>query len=658
MKKRLISMGLALAMVVTMATGCGKEKAYDPNLPTECEEADILVQAIDGLSDDFIKGVDVSEVLVLENAGVKYYNDEGEEEDVFKILADSGVNYVRVRVWNDPYDSEGHGYGGGNCDVNTAAEIGKRAKEYGIKLLVDFHYSDFWADPNKQMAPKAWEDMTVDEKVDAIYDYTVESLNTIIDAGGDLAMVQIGNEINNGMAGETTVTNTMALLTSASKAVRAVASDKEQDIQIAVHYTQVDDADGTIEKAYNLDKYGVDYDIFGISYYPYWHGTIENMQNVLSEIAETYNKKTCIMETSYVYTTEDGDQNGNTVSAEDCWEDYPVSVEGQAMFLRDLMAAASEIDCMGVFYWGGIWVPVGSDYSSNQKSWEEEGTGWATSYAGEYDPDDAGQYYGGCAWDNQALFDFEGKELASLDVFKYVNYGSTSELKILGYREVNLTVDIKSELVMPETVEAIYNDPTVTDGVPVTWDADDVAKVDTSKAAVYTVSGTTEDGTEIEATIKVESYNYIQNNSFETGKQDPWTVSYPNGIACTDVQNKSGDAKTGDYSYHFWTDQGEVEFNLEQTISASELRESVYTATCYMQGGDIGLDYEIYLYVKVGDQEYQSENIKLNGWLGWKTPTITDIPIDGTEDVTVGVYIRCKSGGWGTIADVEFFAQE
>lgn len=106
--------------------------------------------------DDFIRGMDASAVLSLENSGVTYYNYEGKEQDVFETLAQSGVNYIRLRVWNDPYDADGNGYGGGNNDVATAVALGKRATAYGMKVCVDFHYSDFWADPKRQHAPKAW----------------------------------------------------------------------------------------------------------------------------------------------------------------------------------------------------------------------------------------------------------------------------------------------------------------------------------------------------------------------------------------------------------------------------------------------------------------------------------------------------------------------
>ena len=144
--------------------------------------------------------MDASAVLSVENSGAVYYGYDGKEQDVFETLAQSGVNYIRLRVWNDPYDENGNGYGGGNNDLTTAMKLGVRAARYGMKVCIDFHYSDFWADPKRQHAPKAWKGMTVDEKSDALYDYTTESLGKLLDAGVDVGMVQIGNEINNGMS--------------------------------------------------------------------------------------------------------------------------------------------------------------------------------------------------------------------------------------------------------------------------------------------------------------------------------------------------------------------------------------------------------------------------------------------------------------------------
>lgn len=417
---------LLLGACLGALAGCGTKESFSVTMPTEPEDSPVYVEAVEGISDDFIRGMDASSVLVEENSGVVYYNFDGEEQDVFQTLAEAGVNYIRLRVWNDPYDENGNGYGGGNNDVKTAVELGKRATKYGMKVCIDFHYSDFWADPKRQHAPKAWENMTLEEKTEALYDYTKESLKELLDAGVDVCMVQIGNEINYGMSGETDPDNVLALLKSGSKAVREVSEENKQEIEIVVHYTKINESKKLYQLVKNLNDGGLDYDTIGLSYYPFWDGSMKNMQNVVKTIREEYGKKVVIAETSYCYTSQDGDGSDNSLKGtDDLVDGYPATVQGQTSMIRDVIAAANEAGASGVFYWEGVWLPVGKATENNSPIWEKYGSGWASSYASDYDPEDAGLYYGGCSWDNQAFFDFEGHPLASLNLFKYLKYGTT-----------------------------------------------------------------------------------------------------------------------------------------------------------------------------------------------------------------------------------------
>ena len=390
----------------------------------------VAVEPIDFNNPDFIRGMDVSSVIALEKSGVVFRNADGEKDDLFKILADSGVNTIRVRVWNDPYTADGSGYGGGNNDVQTAAVIGRRAARYGLKLLVDFHYSDFWADPGKQKAPKAWSGMSIDEKCGALYDFTVSSLQTIRGAGADIAMVQIGNETTTGIAGENSWTNMARLYNAGSQAVR----DFSSDVLVAIHYTNPENS--YIKTLANfLHDYSVDYDVFATSYYPSWHGSLENLTAVLDYAAQNYNKYTMVAETSYPYTLDDSDGHPNTVSADSnntgadmLWDFTP---QGQADEARAVMNAVNSVESgkgLGVFCWEGAWITVGdttglsgkkyqSRVALNQSLWEKFGSGWAASYCNEYDPDDGGKWYGGSAVDNQAFFSPDGTALPSLRVF-------------------------------------------------------------------------------------------------------------------------------------------------------------------------------------------------------------------------------------------------
>jgi len=362
----------------------------------------------------FILGMDASCVPSLEAGGVRYYDKEGQEQDVFEILADAGINYIRVRVWNHPFDEEGHGYGGGNCDIQNALQIGKRATRCGMKLMVDFHYSDFWADPGKQMEPKAWKNMNIQEKTDALYAFTCDSLQMLKDAGVDVGMVQIGNETNGGLAGETSWENMAKLFSAGAKAVR----DTLPEALVAVHFTNPEKPGAYEYYGQQLDAYQVDYDVFASSYYPVWHGSLENLQKVLTHIHETYGKQVLVAETAHAYTAEDLDFHGNTVTA-DTQTPYPKTQEGQAAWVTDVAQAVSQIPGgMGVFYWEGTWIAAGGNsYEENRKLWETYGSGWASSFAGAYDPEDAGRYYGGCAVENQAFFDSRATALESLGVF-------------------------------------------------------------------------------------------------------------------------------------------------------------------------------------------------------------------------------------------------
>lgn len=402
------------------------ENSGEETIEIETKESEVETwkTAIDGLPDDFIFGMDASSLLVEEKSGVKYYDFEGNEQDPLKTFADSGINFIRLRVWNDPYDENGNGYGGGNNDLPTAIELGKRATEYGMRVMIDYHYSDFWADPKRQHAPKAWEGMSVEEKSSALYDFTKDSLTQLLDAGVDVGMIQIGNEINYGMSGETKLENVIELLKSGSKAIREVSEDYEKDIDIVVHYTRITakgDVLTLVEKLVNAE---LDFDMIGMSYYPFWDGGMDNMSRVLELIQERYGKKAFLAETSYCYTTEDGDGSGNSLTEKDLVDGYPASPEGQATILHDICQYVTNVGGIGIFYWEGAWIPVGPASADNSAIWEQYGSGWASSYASDYDPEDAAVYYGGCSWDNQAFFDFEGHPLESINVFNYMRNGA------------------------------------------------------------------------------------------------------------------------------------------------------------------------------------------------------------------------------------------
>ena len=170
---------------------------------TGLKDQKVTIKKVKGMSESSIRGMDISSYLALKKAGVKYYDYEGNETPLLKVLHDNGINYIRIRIWNDPFNADGETYGGGGNDVSTGVEIAKEAAQYDMKVLLDFHYSDFWAEPAVQLVPKAWKkDVNNTEKMCSdVYDFTKESIQKFKDAGANIGMVQVGNEITNGLLG-------------------------------------------------------------------------------------------------------------------------------------------------------------------------------------------------------------------------------------------------------------------------------------------------------------------------------------------------------------------------------------------------------------------------------------------------------------------------
>lgn len=624
-------------------------------------ESDLYVQKVKGMNDDFIEGVDVSSYLSEIESGVTYYDFDGnklDEQGFFNLLADCGVNYVRLRVWNNPYDENGNGYGGGNNDLAKAVTMGQYATHAGMKVLIDFHYSDFWADPGKQAEPKAWSDMTLDEKTEALHTFTKESLTTLLDAGVDVGMVQVGNETNGQICGESDWANMSQLFNAGSSAIREVANDKNKEILVALHFANPETAGRYAGYAKELDTNKVDYDVFASSYYPYWHGSTSNLTSVLSAIAETYGKKVMVAETSWAYTYEDGDGHTNTIYKDKTGIDidYEVSVQGQATELRSVMQAVANIGDAGIgmFYWEPAWIPVqvydedASDaknvLAENKALWEKYGSGWASSYSAEYDPEDAGLWYGGSAVDNQALFDFSGHPLESLKIFNYVKTGTKTPVKVTSVTAAAVEAEVGDTVTLPETATVSYNTGAI-ENATVSWNEDEVKAAVAAGVGTYTISGkVTVEGAEYDVTcqLTIKQKNLLQNGGFEDSDMSMWTLS-DDCVARTKDNNK----RSGDYSLKFW-DADAVSFTAEQKVT---LDKGIYTLEAYVQGGDAGDDAVFELYAVNGDKTY-TEETSVTSWQNWSNPVITKIEV--TEDDTtiiVGAKVDAAAGAWGSWDD-------
>lgn len=638
-RRRTALVALAAAGALVAASGTTAWADDAPAGSAGPVPADVTVAKVDGLPADFALGVDVSTVLSEEASGVVYRDFAGHPADLFTVLKDSGVNYVRIRIWNDPTDDAGHGYGAGDVDVPRAIQIGQRATAAGMRVLLDFHYSDFWADPGKQKAPKAWAGYTADQTVDAVQSFTTDALTDFHAAGVDVGMVQVGNETNNGVAGLTGMTNMARVFNAGSAAVR----DVFPRALVAVHFTNPEQ--GYASVAAGLDANHVDYDVFASSYYPYWHGTTTNLTAQLKAIADTYGKKVMVAETSWDYTLEDGDGEPNTIRDASAATQYPASVQGQATEVHDVVQAVANVGDagIGVFYWEPAWIPVGpaSDLTNNIVKWQRDGSGWATSWAGSYDKDAAGIAYGGSGWDNQALFGFDGNPLASLKVFSYVRTGSIAPRAVYSVAPVAVTVADGDPVTLPSTVAVTYNDGTVVDE-PVTWD-DAVSWI--TGPGTYPIPGTIgggADGTAATATVTVTSpavANAVVNPSFENASSAPWTVTGTGASI-----KATGDAHDGAKALAFWLDSA-YSFTGSQQITG--LTPGAYTLTSTGQGGAIGASDTLDLFATTSEGTV-SAPYGLTAWNEFHTPSLTvTVPADGT--VTVGARGTLSAGAWGAL---------
>ena len=412
---------------------------------TGLKDQKVTIKKVKGMSESSIRGMDISSYLALKKAGVKYYDYEGNETPLLKVLHDNGINYIRIRIWNDPFNADGETYGGGGNDVSTGVEIAKEAAKYDMKVLLDFHYSDFWAEPAVQLVPKAWKkDVNNTEKMCSdVYDFTKESIQKFKDAGANIGMVQVGNEITNGLLGiysnrdkgesfnviwgdKKKSTEVNKYLKAGIKAVR----EYTPQVLVALHLETPNVWKyKTIMNTWKRDN--VDYDVLGSSYYPFWSiaakaNTPKTLKDVQT-LAASYGKMFAVFETSWVNSLNDGDGTPNSIGDSTNTGAYEVGPQGQVNELTDLYdTVLSQDNGLGTFYWEGAWIPVKAGWTNweyNKQIADQYGTGWASKGALGYFPDSKMYYkgkaaWGGTSWDNQALFDINGYPLQSLKFYK------------------------------------------------------------------------------------------------------------------------------------------------------------------------------------------------------------------------------------------------
>lgn len=658
--------------VVSYKDAIEEENNSDPIV----EDAPITIEKVKNLSSDFIMGADISSMISELDSGVVYRDYDGNElktlDDIVKFLAEQGINHIRVRVWNYPYDSNGNGYGGGNNDVTKAKKFADACRKAGIKMLVDFHCSDLWTDPGKQQAPKAWKDYTLDQKAEALTKFIEESLTTIDPTKDVVDMVQVGNETTGGFIGETNVANMCTLFSAGSAGVKAYNSA----VKVVIHVESPQK--GSVTKwAKNLSDNNVDYDIIATSYYPYWHGTLSNLESEFETVKNTYKKDVMVAETSYAYTLEDSDGHENTVrvgnndSGDNVTE--PFTEQGQATYIRNLINAVNKAGGLGVYYWEPAWLTVGdttgltgdaydTQVVENKTKWEKYGSGWASSYASEYDAKDAGKWFGGSAVDNQAMFYPDGTATAALHVWNYVKTGAKSNLigveKIESFDEA-IYQQTSSEYTLPENVKVTYSDGISVDE-PVSWNESEAKSINAAKVGTYKVTGQVvfsktistgdykgQTSATVSYALQVKPINLITDASvveFETSAQSKLT--YSNDKVIKKLTEKS-DAKSGTTSLGWYNQVKEATSATVTYNKAITLGSGNYVFETYAQGmaGD-----KVALQILDSEDNllYEGTAVELTGWANWKTP-IVKFSLDKDTSIKLRIKIDTLVSGWGSV---------
>jgi len=438
--KRWLIAGLAILTVFAMLACSGSGDNGSPYVPVDTSfDPSVLHPLRASVPDDFIRGADISNCLEIEQHGGVYRNFNGQVEDIMKILTDNGVNYVRLRLWIEPDRHPEHYPGDGNNNLETTKIIAARAKAAGMKFLLDYHYSDWWADPQNQQIPYMWKDITnIDDFYMAVFSYTKETIEELIAAGAKPDMVQLGNEIRSGFLRDHAGTSRInpddpddpenpaegaiklstwpewsTALDYGASAVRSV----DPNIKIMIQFDSGGDSGilSTFENFTRRDDNGrngtyanVDYDVIGLSWYPFWssHKPIDDLYTNIKEFKRRFSsKEVVICESGYSWTLQNFDSMGNYVgmAQENSSAPYmsningftsdsgvqfgyrpdgtkylPSTPENQARVYRAFMDAVVAAGGDGVMWWGADWIaPVPGLRSNSEMATLFDNTGKA-----------------------------------------------------------------------------------------------------------------------------------------------------------------------------------------------------------------------------------------------------------------------------------------
>ena len=366
-------------------------------------------------------GIDISTLLEENAAKAKYFKD-GKLCDPLKEFRHNNVTLIRLRVWNDPYSTDGKPYLGGTSSIDNVIKIINLTKDYGFSYIIDFHYSDFWVDPGKQILPKAWKELGYHELKKVAGEFTRDSLNKIKkETNADIPYIQIGNEITNGFLwpfgalidqGKGKVRANYSKFASLLTHFTNIAKEVYPNAKTIIHLERSNEYMVYDELFTELTSRNVPFDLIGMSYYPYWHGTFKEIFFNIDYCHKKFNKDIMIMELGYGFTLEDYIFTNNGVNQMKINPEeikninipYPVTPKGQETFIEEFLKECKSRDYIeGVIYWEPLWIPG-------------DNICWASVEGQAYIHEEGKSTRN--EWSNQCLFDYHGNMLPGFNKFK------------------------------------------------------------------------------------------------------------------------------------------------------------------------------------------------------------------------------------------------
>lgn len=549
---------------------------------------------------DFLKGMDISFLQEMLEKGAKFRDKQGKEREVFQLLKENGVNSIRLRIWNEPENvPESKGY----CSLNRTIEMAKLIKQNGMSFFLDFHYSDWWADPGKQTKPKAWVNLNFSELTQAVYDYTKDVLLRMEQEEVFPDFVQIGNEIRSGMLfpdGE--VPNYSQLVTLVNAGIKAVKETGQvHNTKVVIHLDQGgryfylrDWFDNALEAG--LD----DFDIIGVSYYPFWHGTFSEFKESLTNLVKRYQKPIIVAETAHAWRRSD---DGFIGEQQERIAGFPATPKAQKEVIdlvMNITASLEENMGLGIYYWEPVVVPM-------------EGMG------------------GWCS--NMGVFNEEGIALPALESFQFTPSMAVNKVAKIYYPEQIIGV-AGEEVPLPDKLKVLYYDGSTSEE-KVEWDA-----FDKTILGSFTLNGTVSSvdrgvQTKLKLVDKLEdNYNYLTNGDFKNGMEG-WKMDCEDEKVKIELHPEFIEPFPAPPVYYLHI-ESPVNFKLELSSEIAGLKSGTYQLQVDFLGTNTtGVDVKLFSQV---DNRERKEAIIHPTDEEWITYTISDIVVNEGM-LKLGLYI-------------------